>query len=536
MPRDDLSIDFVKKMPQTEPMDPAVILDEWFNRVQNLPEEVRFIQDEVADKDRQYAECIRIAEDRDGKIQKWIKNQGSHEPNPKEDQLRSQVRENYARAEKIAAEKLVLTNRLQAIMDKHLRSLDVQIKLLYDRAEPGFLEPNEVPSLLRPSPANKAVPSLSLRNPSNLAALGASPTATSAGGAPHTPVIARASTTQIRHAQASHQHAVSAPVSPAASMILNRNQREASTGAASQKRPRLNTGGNSNNTNSIITTSSLARHSSLGPGTPKGITGTTIAAGVTGGAIRAGSAGPRVAAVKASSCNTGGRKSGTPSSAGRKRGVNVASSNPKSSLSRVRKSTKTSPASTGDSELSDADSGSDMSDNDGGDSASAAGAGSASGAGSSTSTTHGPTTTGPHDGASSRSASGTNGSAATLGAHVHPHTVTTVASNSTPSNANAHVHTPGSGSANSNGSSNGGGTGAGAGGEADEDEEMGDADYDEAGDNKKYCLCQKVSFGDMVACDYDNCPYEWFHWSCVGLVSEPNGKWYCPVCEEKRQK
>jgi inhibitor of growth protein 3 len=61
-------------------------------------------------------------------------------------------------------------------------------------------------------------------------------------------------------------------------------------------------------------------------------------------------------------------------------------------------------------------------------------------------------------------------------------------------------------------------------------------DDDEAGDDRKYCSCQNVSFGNMVACDNDNCPYEWFHWGCVGLKSEPNGTWYCPECSEKLRK
>jgi hypothetical protein len=31
-----------------------------------------------------------------------------------------------------------------------------------------------------------------------------------------------------------------------------------------------------------------------------------------------------------------------------------------------------------------------------------------------------------------------------------------------------------------------------------------------------YCSCQRVSFGDMVACESDACPIEWFHYECVG--------------------
>jgi hypothetical protein len=77
-----------------------------------------------------------------------------------------------------------------------------------------------------------------------------------------------------------------------------------------------------------------------------------------------------------------------------------------------------------------------------------------------------------------------------------------------------------------------------------------------------YCSCQRVSFGDMVACEADTCPIEWFHYECVGAPElqrgtlcatsltiadactryaglpagqEPKGKWYCPGCAAQRQ-
>jgi inhibitor of growth protein 3 len=68
----------------------------------------------------------------------------------------------------------------------------------------------------------------------------------------------------------------------------------------------------------------------------------------------------------------------------------------------------------------------------------------------------------------------------------------------------------------------------------DETMRDGEEEDEDAGDDKKYCLCHNVSYGDMVACDNDNCPYEWFHWSCVGLKSEPNGAWFCPVCRKNK--
>ncbi|KAG2233843.1 hypothetical protein INT48_005289 [Thamnidium elegans] len=46
----------------------------------------------------------------------------------------------------------------------------------------------------------------------------------------------------------------------------------------------------------------------------------------------------------------------------------------------------------------------------------------------------------------------------------------------------------------------------------------------------RYCYCNQVSFGDMVACDGENCEKEWFHYACVGLAEPPVGKWYCDDC------
>ncbi|EHK50098.1 hypothetical protein TRIATDRAFT_297428 [Trichoderma atroviride IMI 206040] len=442
MPRDDLSIDFVKRMPQAEPLDPGLILDDWINRVQNLPEEIRFIQEEISDKDRQYNECIRMIEDRDGKIQKWIKTNGSHEPNPKEDMLRAQIRENYNRADQFAQDKINLMQRLQLVMDKHLRSLDIQIKLLYDRAEPGFTDPDEVPSLLRPSATNHSAPSartLNLSNNINSVGPLASPRNPAPG--PANPAMVRLpNQPQIRHPQAQQhvvqhqQHASSAPATPAASIILNR-QRESSAGPATKRGPRSITGPG----NLPTTSSGLARHSSLGPGTPKNGAGTNLGAG---GAVRAGSAGPRAGSVK-SAIGMAGRR-GTPTISGRKKPPN------RSSLSRVKKaSNRNSPASTADSDLSDAGSGSGEEDDS-----------------------------------------------------IEPRPRTNLARDGKNGN-----------------------------------EAPGDADDDEdGGDDKQYCLCYNVSYGDMVACDNDNCPYEWFHWSCVGLKSEPNGTWYCPECTEKLRK
>ncbi len=45
-----------------------------------------------------------------------------------------------------------------------------------------------------------------------------------------------------------------------------------------------------------------------------------------------------------------------------------------------------------------------------------------------------------------------------------------------------------------------------------------------------YCLCQQVSYGEMIGCDNADCPIEWFHFGCMNLTTKPKGKWYCPKC------
>ncbi|XP_055551609.1 inhibitor of growth protein 3 isoform X2 [Wyeomyia smithii] len=52
----------------------------------------------------------------------------------------------------------------------------------------------------------------------------------------------------------------------------------------------------------------------------------------------------------------------------------------------------------------------------------------------------------------------------------------------------------------------------------------------------RYCICNQVSYGDMVACDNEDCPFEWFHYPCVNITSSPKGKWYCPQCSSSMKR
>jgi inhibitor of growth protein 3 len=403
MPRDDLSIDFIGrrgKMVQGDTQDPAAVLEEWTNRVANLPAEIAFMQEEIEQKDRLMQECLTIITKNDTQIQKWIRLNGSSVPNPKEEQLSRIILENYDKAQVLQAEKIALAQKTQIITDKHTRWLDGHIKGMQDRNE--FPHDPELPSLLNPKAPDVA----------NRLAM------------PLNPINNSASVVHNRHP---NQHpprnipshlqsqvnptSSSAPATPSTAMLAGRS-REASIGAAN-KRLKL-TGG------VVPPTATLGRQSSNTPGTPRGATP------ISG---RAGSAGPRAS-------QTAIKKVAPQGSRQRE----IPRKHKKSGLSRVKGTrNKNSPSSTNDSELSDAESAS----------------------------------VGEED---------------------------------------ARTPVPDR--------------------DGDGDEEMADVDEDgaEGDDGKVYCICQKVSFGDMVACDNDKCPYEWFHWGCVGLKSEPEGTWICPPC------
>lgn len=490
MPRDDLSIDFVRKMPPVEQLDPALVLDEFINRAQNLPEEVRFMQEELRDKELRYTALNKEKDELDERLQKWIKAHGSHQPNPKEAEIRAKAIKNYDLLQQLSDEKLALSAKVLQAIEKHTRHLDIQIKMLYDRNEPGFADPDELPSLIRPSAAN-ITNSPIVRPPSGTNGSSLSHLANSVSQS-----SMRGSNSQVRNAQAQHHGSASAPATPAASMIMNRQAREGSAGPP-KRGPRLNT----SLSNLPTTSSGLARHSSLGPGTPKGHT-------TAAGNQRAGSAGPR-ASSKASGSGVANRKAGTPSSssgrisASHKKGSSLGGNDPrsgtanKSGLSRVKRAAKNSPSSTAESELSDAES-------------------AVSGEES--------------DAAPSRNSTGNNARGTpslprqNSGSHQSLGNQPTSSSTKNSPHA-AHVHKAGGG-----GPGNHHGPPPPSHNRHHDDDDAMDIEEDDAGDDKKYCSCRNVSYGNMVACDNDDCPYEWFHWGCVGLKSEPNGTWFCPDC------
>jgi hypothetical protein len=67
--------------------------------------------------------------------------------------------------------------------------------------------------------------------------------------------------------------------------------------------------------------------------------------------------------------------------------------------------------------------------------------------------------------------------------------------------------------------------------ETERDESPPDVDPNEP----VYCICRQIAFGEMIACDNEDCAVEWFHYSCVNLNKKPKSKWLCPDCQYKKK-
>lgn len=54
-------------------------------------------------------------------------------------------------------------------------------------------------------------------------------------------------------------------------------------------------------------------------------------------------------------------------------------------------------------------------------------------------------------------------------------------------------------------------------------------------DDGPWCNCQQYIEGSqLIGCDNPDCQIQWFHMSCIGLATEPDGEWFCPSCNQRR--
>lgn len=381
--------------------------------VANIPAEVTHLMEEIQAKDLQIAAFKDEINKRDAQLQKWVRLNGGHVQNPKEEAFSKTISDCYDKCEVLQAAKCGLAEKASLVLERQMKRFDIGIRGLTQTEQ--FPADWPGPSLLTGSGATTAVstplPGAGGSTTPGMPLQVVSGNIGSAGGAPN---IANAA--QIRLAQqaasgtsrsASVGHTPSAPP---------RAQREGSIDPSRRKKF------NQSISNLPAGPSGL-RQSSLGPGTPKANTPNP------GASSRAGSAQPsRPSGVQKSHPPTGAHRKVAPPASKKSSHRRPPKKDRRRQLARDRATPSTNASLSG-------------SDDD--DSASP-----------------------------------------------------------TPSSLpRSHQDGPGD-----------------------------HADDDDGDDENLYCICQKVSYGEMVGCDNDNCELQWFHYKCVGVTEEPKGEWLCPNC------
>ena len=242
----------------------------------NTPAEITHLLEEIQAKDMQILAFRDEINKRDIALQKWVRVNGGHVQNPKDDAFSRTITECYDKCEILQAEKCGLSEKSLIVLERQIKRLDIGLRGLATREEfpPDWGGPSLVSGNVTGvnTPATGGGGAIQNTGPLQVVSGNVGPP----GGVPN---IANAA--QIRMAQqaaAAGRGATSGAQTPT---NLPRSQRESSTEAS--KRRRLNP-----SLGTLPAASSSLRQSSLGPGTPKAGTPAPAA----GGTSRAGSAQP----------------------------------------------------------------------------------------------------------------------------------------------------------------------------------------------------------------------------------------------------
>ena len=524
--------------------DSAAVLEQFMQDAANLPAEIAHMMEEIQVKERDMQKYQTSINARDGALQKHLQLNGSLNAHPKEKDYSDIIMKSYSQCQELQDQKIALSDKACTLLDRQLRTLDVKIRELQKDGQ--LLDDPVIPSVFNRSSAypdsgrSLIAPSQPLQTTSGNAvpaSLRASLSANRPSSLNHqSPAPAFSMASRLSQLSAggtgNHQPRNSAPATPASSAQqlqhqgLSRRYRESSAGANEHKKRRLNL--------CLPAQSSSLRQSSLGPVTSKAGTPTT-------GASRAGSAAPTSASGQHA---TGTKKSFklskiTPhhqqiSKLKGKPLKQPRAAQRKGQSPSVRSRSKASGRDDDGSIISSAD------DTDG-----------------STATSR------------SRRAARSTPTSIIINQHSYHRSKLRsdddVDSKDVGIKGDNDVAVTDAGSSRRSKTEKGRlGTGDNTderdfkseqkereigedengegeddidgeeGEEEDEDveEEAEDDEEEQEEDDQRYCFCQKVSYGEMVGCENDKCPYEWFHLNCVGLKEAPKDQdiWYCPEC------
>ncbi|PYH43589.1 putative PHD finger domain protein [Aspergillus saccharolyticus JOP 1030-1] len=449
--------------------DPATVLEQFVHDVANLPAEINHLMEEIQAKDKTIQECRTTINSRDSSLQKFIKLNGSLTPNPKEEQYSKTILQNLDKSQLLQDEKIQLSEKACVLLDRQIKRLDIAIHKLQSN---GMLSNDPpLPSLFNNKDQYRDPPRIFFPDSTvDAAAASSSPTAA---------------------AHANGGGGSSSASGGAANLILGATQR-------------LNqTFGRNAAAAAVLSSPSAVRSSA--PATPSGTAHfqqrhqRESSAGAVENKRRRLNASLGTLPAASSNLRQSSLGPGTPKGGGTPASSRAGSAGPRSSSSTTKKALtkKVAPH----QQLKKLK----------------AGGGSAGGGPNGKHAKRSSSASGRLKLSKKSSPSAAPGGGGGGNGDEEDEDDSLLSS----ADMSDSEHTDARGGA--------GGMG-GAGGDDDVDDEEEDEGNE---DTKVYCTCRSVSHGDMVACDNEDCEFEWFHWKCVGLTREPVGKWYCPQCSAK---
>ncbi|QPG73959.1 hypothetical protein FOA43_001274 [Brettanomyces nanus] len=123
----------------TSLMDAASVLEQQTQSMSNLPVELKYLLQQMREKDMEVYEIRRKIHQSDGQLQKYIKQNGSLVEHPKEQQMYSKIEDGYREASRLQKEKCVIANTALYLLAKHLASLEKDCVKLEASGEPKIL-------------------------------------------------------------------------------------------------------------------------------------------------------------------------------------------------------------------------------------------------------------------------------------------------------------------------------------------------------------------------------------------------------------
>ncbi|RAL08626.1 putative PHD finger domain protein [Aspergillus homomorphus CBS 101889] len=460
--------------------DPATVLEQFVHDVANLPAEINHLMEEIQAKDKTIQECRTTINSRDSSLQKFIKLNGSLTPNPKEEQYSKTILQNLDKSQLLQDEKIQLSEKACVLLDRQIKRLDIAIHKLQSN---GMLSNDPpLPSLFNNKDQYRDPPRIFFPDATIDAAGAASSSPITAhangGGGSGTPSSSGNANLILGATQRLNQSlARNATTAAAAAMLSSPSAARSSAPATPSGTVHFHQRHQRESSAGAVETNKRRRlNASLGtlPAASSNLRQSSLGPGTPKGGGGGGGGGGTPASSRAGSAGPRGSGASTTKKALTKK---VA---PHQQLKKLKAglngkhstaSNKRSSSATGRLKLT------------------------------------------------KKSSPSAASAAAAAGSHAGEDDEDDSLLSSADMSDSEHT--------------GGAGTGSGLGG-LGADDDLDDEDEDEGNeDTKVYCTCRSVSHGDMVACDNEDCEFEWFHWKCVGLTREPVGKWYCPQCSAK---